>query len=680
MDETTIIDSNHHHQRQHHQHDQRQHHSHNHHNDCDRNGERMRGKRDPILNTTESPHAQSPFEISESLVTHNNQKDQDLKMKESSVFERETTYDPASSSSFSSPSSVESQTYSIEEEDEEGAESEDNGTAHMDKNSDESISNNTSNSVYPITESHQKFELNLHPGQNSNPIKRNGEEKEEEDNDTSSEEVLEDDIRHRLKYRKIKRYQPNLQNHQQGGQILPSTTSTSLTNNISGNGTTSENTTNSIDSLSPIPTSEVQDNSKHNQDALNSISIPNDIHIKNNRLMNISWRKKMTRSRTSRTKNKLNYNENILQRQNELNSIKNLSSNSPPTKKSGSFSQNNTTSANITPPPKQIVTETNKKLKSPFTNEKSVINLDSDSASESDSEIVLKNKFNIVSPPTKIDILNKIENDRLIMGNESLSGSSSPLSSISSSAVNDFITNKLGLFSPIIMTVPPPSTTTPISVSVNNSISDVILNNAESSQTLDSAIMVKIKQQKEEQEEKGEQEDEELEKSIADIKKEILKYPINEINKLNEYNIKSNKNLIKSNKKLKQLEDEWKKNSSKINNILMNYRSFYKILNLKQKELKIKNKDDKKDKIKAKNKDRKFKSKNKKVAKSSIVKGGIDVSVKEESKVEGENVAESSDMKKETSTSTSTSSVTPTAQIQEQCVTGTTPAAVTAEM
>ncbi|GMG25556.1 unnamed protein product [[Candida] boidinii] len=112
----------------------------------------------------------------------------------------------------------------------------------------------------------------------------------------------------------------------------------------------------------------------------------------------------------------------------------------------------------------------------------------------------------------------------------------------------------------------------------------------------------------------------------------------------------------------------------------MNYRSFYKILNLKQKELKIKNKDDKKDKIKAKNKDRKFKSKNKKVAKSSIVKGGIDVSVKEESKVEGENVAESSDMKKETSTSTSTSSVTPTAQIQEQCVTGTTPAAVTAEM
>ncbi|GMG31045.1 unnamed protein product [[Candida] boidinii] len=230
----------------------------------------------------------------------------------------------------------------------------------------------------------------------------------------------------------------------------------------------------------------------------------------------------MTRSRTSRTKNKLNYNENILQRQNELNSIKNLSSNSPPTKKSGSFSQNNTTSANITPPPKQIVTETNKKLKSPFTNEKSVINLDSDSASESDSEIVLKNKFNIVSPPTKIDILNKIENDRLIMGNESLSGSSSPLSSISSSAVNDFITNKLGLFSPIIMTVPPPSTTTPISVSVNNSISDVILNNAESSQTLDSAIMVKIKQQKEEQEEKGEQEDEELEKSIADIKKEIL--------------------------------------------------------------------------------------------------------------------------------------------------------------
>ncbi|GMF10270.1 unnamed protein product [[Candida] boidinii] len=263
------------------------------------------------------------------------------------------------------------------------------------------------------------------------------------------------------------------------------------------------------------------------------------------------------------------------------------------------------------------------------------------------------------------------------MGNESLSGSSSPLSSISSSAVNDFITNKLGLFSPIIMTVPPPSTTTPISVSANNSISDVILNNAEGSQTLDSAIMVKIKQQQEAQEE---QEDDELEKSIADIKKEILKYPINEINKLNEYNIKSNKNLIKSNKKLKQLEDEWKKNSSKINNILMNYRSFYKILNLKQKEFKIKNKDDKKDKIKAKNKDRKFKSKNKKVAKNSIVKGGIDVSVKEESKLDGENVAESSDMKEETSASTSTSSVTPTAQIQEQRVTGSTPAAVTAEM
>ncbi|GMF89197.1 unnamed protein product [[Candida] boidinii] len=110
----------------------------------------------------------------------------------------------------------------------------------MDETSNDSISNNTSKSVYPITESHQNFELNLHPGQNSNPIKRNREGEEEEDNDTSSEEVLEDDIRHRLKYRKIKRYQANLQNHQQGGQILPSTTSTSLTNNISGNGTTNE--------------------------------------------------------------------------------------------------------------------------------------------------------------------------------------------------------------------------------------------------------------------------------------------------------------------------------------------------------------------------------------------------------------------------------------------------------
>ncbi|OWB75142.1 hypothetical protein B5S31_g5001 [[Candida] boidinii] len=635
--------------------------------------------------SVQSSFVQSSFEISESLITNNELQNHDLKMNENNISERETTYDPASSSS-----SLESETDSRNDNEEEDIE-----LTPIDNISDDSISNNISNSVYPITEDHKKFTLTSQQERNFIRNKNNNKEEEEDDDDddTSSEEVLEDDIRHRLKYRKIKRYQPSLQNNQQ--EVISSTTS--LTTNISGNGTTNENNTNSIDSLSPIPISELQDN----QDTLNSISISNNtihnIHNNNNsnRLMNISWRKKMTRSRTSRTKNKLNYNENILQRQNELNSIKNLSSITPPNKKiSISFNQNTNTTGNNSltpppPPPSQAIIETNKnkKLKSPFMkNEKLVNNLNSDS----DSDILLKkNKINITSPPTKFEILNKIENDKLIISNQdenesSLSGSSSPLSSISSSAINDSITNKIGLFSPIIMTMSPPTITTPISITANNSISDVISNIGENSQTtLDSIILDKIKQEEqEEQHDYGEEED------IINLRTEIFKYPINEINKLNEYNIKNNKNLIKSNKKLNKLENEWKQNSLKINNILINYRNIYKILNLKQKKFKIDKKIENKIENGNGNKNKKFKNKIKNLAKNSIIKDTIDI--KEELKVDSESVEESSDMKEETSTSTSTStsasaststskSVTPTAQIQEQRVTESTPTAVTAE-